>query len=45
MSRCLMVLMLPHVGSELRVDNPAQRHKPKREPCDSTLFYSTGHNL
>ena len=33
-SRCIVVVMLSQVGSELRVDNPAERHKPERKPCD-----------
>ena len=45
MSRLIVMLMLPHVGGELRVDNPAERHKPEREPSDDTLLNSTGHNL
>lgn len=32
-----VVLMLPHVGGQLRVHSPAERHKPEREPCDCTL--------
>ena len=33
-SRRVVMVMLSHVGSELRVDNPAERHKPERKPCD-----------
>ena len=41
--RCV-VLMLPHMGGKLRVDNPAQRHQPEREPCDSKLSNRPAHN-
>ncbi len=44
MSRCVVVLMLPHVGGELRVDDPAERHEPERESCDCKLSNSTDHN-
>lgn len=37
MSRCVVMLMLPHVGGELRVHNSAERHKPEREPSDYKL--------
>lgn len=43
MSRRLVVLMLPDVGGELRVHNPAERHKPEREPYDGTLSNPTVH--
>ncbi len=29
MSRLVVMLMLPHVGSELRIHNPAERHEPE----------------
>lgn len=29
-SRRVVMLMLPHVGGELRVHYPAERHKPER---------------
>ena len=33
-SRRIVMLMLSYVGGELRVDKPAERHKPECEPCD-----------
>ena len=30
MGRLVVMLMLPHVGGELRVHNPAERHNPER---------------
>ena len=29
-SRCIVMLMLPHVGGELRVHDPAESHEPER---------------
>ncbi len=43
MSRRAVMLMLHHVGGELRIDNPAERHKPERQPSDDTLLNSTVH--
>ena len=43
MSGCCVMLMLPHMGGELRVNNPTERHKPEREPANDTLLNSTGH--
>ena len=43
MSRSVVMLMLPHVGGELRVHNPAERHKPECEPSDYTLSNHTVH--
>ena len=43
MSRGLVMLMLPHVGGELRVDDPAERHKPEREPSHDDLSNVTFH--
>lgn len=43
MSRCVVVLMLPYVGGELRVHNPAERHNPEREPADYNLSNSLAH--
>lgn len=43
-SRRIVVLMLSQVGSDLRVDDPAERHQPEREPSDYKLPNSTGHN-
>ena len=37
MSRSVMMLMLHHVGGQLRVDNPAMRHNPERKPSDCKL--------
>jgi hypothetical protein len=42
-SRRVVVLVLPHVGGELRVDNPAERHKPEREPSDHDVSNATFH--
>ena len=39
----VVMLMLPHVGGELRVHNPTERHKPERQPYDSTLSNPMGH--
>jgi hypothetical protein len=44
-SRSLVMLMLPHMGGELRVDNPAKRHKPEREPPDRKLLNPMGHRF
>lgn len=43
MCRRAVMLVLPHVGSELRIDNPAERHKPKREPYDDDVSNATFH--
>ena len=45
MSRRIVMLMLPHVGGELGVHNPAERHKPEREASDDTLPNSMDHKL
>ena len=37
MSRRVVVLMLPQVSGDLRIHNPAERHKPEREPYNGTL--------
>jgi hypothetical protein len=29
-SRCIVMRMLRHLGGQLRVHNPAERHKPER---------------
>jgi len=42
-SRRVVVLMLPYVGGELRVHNPAERHNPEREPPDYKLSNPTIH--
>jgi hypothetical protein len=38
------MFMLPHVGSELRVDKATQRYKPEGETSDGKLSYPMGHN-
>ena len=43
MSRRVVMLMVRHVGGQLRVHNPAERHKPEREPSDHTLLNPTVH--
>ena len=45
MCRRTVMLMLPHVGGELRVDNSAERHKPEREASEGTLPNSRAHKL
>jgi len=45
MSCGLVVCMLPHVGGELRIDNPAERHKPERETSNNTLSNLMSHRL
>jgi hypothetical protein len=40
----VVMLVLPHVGGELRVHNPAERHNPKGQESDHSLLNSTGHN-
>ena len=42
-SRRIVMLMLPHVGGELRVHNPAERHEPERKPSDCALLNLTVH--
>jgi len=44
MGRLIVMLMLSHVGGDLRIHDPAERHKPERQPSDDTLLNSTGHN-
>lgn len=39
------MLMLPHVGGQLWVYNPAECHKPKREPCDCDLSKPVVHKV
>ena len=39
----VVMLVLPDVGGELRVDNPAKRHKPEREPSDDDVPNATFH--
>jgi hypothetical protein len=41
--RRVVMLMLPYVGGELRVDNPAERHEPEREPYDDDVPNATSH--
>ena len=43
MSFGFVMRMLRHVGGELRVHNPAERHKPEREPSDCKLLNPTVH--
>ena len=43
MSRLIVMLMLPHVGGELRVHNSTERHKPEREAANCKLSNSTVH--
>lgn len=43
MSRLVVMRMLPHVGSELRIHNPAERHKPDHEPYNYKLSNPTVH--
>ena len=43
MSRCVVMLMLSNVGCELRVDRPAEHHKPEHEPYDGTLSNTIVH--
>ena len=43
MCRCTVMLVLPHMGGELRVDNPAEHHKPEREPYDDDVSNATFH--
>ena len=43
MSRRVVVLMLPQVSGKLRVHNPAERHKPEREPYNYKLSNPTVH--
>ena len=45
MSRRIVVLVLPHVGGELRIDNPAERHKPERESSNDTLSNFMSHRM
>ncbi len=45
MCRRAVMLVRPHMGGELRVDNPAERHKPEREPTNDTLLNLMGHRL
>lgn len=43
MCRCAVMLMLPDMCRQLRVDNPAERHKPEREPSDDNVSNATFH--
>ena len=43
MCRRTVMLVLPHMGSELRVDDPAEHHKPERDPPDRKLLNLMGH--
>lgn len=43
MSCRVVVLVLPQVSGDLRVHNPAERHKPEREPYDCKLSNPTVH--
>ena len=45
MCRRAVMIVLPHVGGELRIDNPAERHKPKRETSNNTLSNLMSHRL
>ena len=45
MSRRVVMLVLPHVGGELRVHNPTERQQPEREPSDDTLSNAMMHRL
>ena len=45
MCRRAVMLVLPHMGGELRIDNPAERHKPERESSDGTLSNLMSHRL
>ena len=45
MSCGLVVCMLPHMGGELWIDNPAERHKPERETSNNTLSNLMSHRL
>ena len=45
MCRRAVMLVLPHVGGELRIDNPAERHKPERETSNNTLSNLMSHRL
>jgi hypothetical protein len=43
MGRRAVMLVFPHVGRQLRVNNPAERHKPEREPYDDDVSNATFH--
>ena len=43
MSRRIVMLMLSHVCRQLWVDNPAERHKPEREPSHDDVSNATFH--
>ena len=43
MCRRAVMLVLPHVGGDLRIDNPAERHKPERESSHDDLSNVTFH--
>lgn len=43
MCRRTVMLVLPHMGGELRVYDPAERHKPEREASDDDLSNATCH--
>ena len=45
MCRRAVMLVLPHVGGELGVDNPAERHKPERESSNDILSNLISHRL
>ena len=45
MCRRAVMLVLPHVGGELRIDNSAERHKPERESSNNTLSNLMSHRL
>ena len=38
-----MMRMLDSMGCQLRVDNPAERYKPERQPYDGKLLNPTVH--
>jgi hypothetical protein len=44
-SRRVVVLVLSHMGGELGIDNPAERHKPERKSPDYTLLNLRDHRL
>jgi hypothetical protein len=43
MSGSIVMGMLGSMGRQLRIDNPAEHHKPEREPSECTLSNCTAH--
>ena len=43
MSRRIVMRMFSHVGSELRVGDSTERHKPECEPADCDMSNATSH--